>query len=249
MADIIHNPHDKLVQAVLGDVASATSFLQTHLPETLSETLNWPTLQRLDASFVDEALRSSEADLLYEVQSLSGEDSVWLYLLVEHQSSVDSWMRLRLLKYCCRIWEMQLSAEPKPKTLRPIVPLVFYQGERAWSPSTEFAGLFPESVRHWPWVPRFAHELIDQSSLHVDAVAGEVKVQIMQLLLLAAYHRAEGWMERVAQLWVSLSDTASSGGLNYVQVFVLYVLATQEPEVVSWFGEVLGGALGDSYTP
>lgn len=26
MAEIIHNPHDKLVHAVLGEVASATSF-------------------------------------------------------------------------------------------------------------------------------------------------------------------------------------------------------------------------------
>ncbi|ETW97279.1 MAG: hypothetical protein ETSY1_23315, partial [Candidatus Entotheonella factor] len=83
MAEEIQNPHDKLVHAVLGDVASATSFLQTHLPQRLSETLNWPTLQRLDASFIDEGLRGSEADLLWEVERVSGEDSVWLYVLLE----------------------------------------------------------------------------------------------------------------------------------------------------------------------
>ncbi|ETX07010.1 Rpn family recombination-promoting nuclease/putative transposase [Candidatus Entotheonella palauensis] len=239
MADEIQNPHDKLVHAVLGDMASATSFLQLHLPQALRETLNWPTLKRLEASFVDEALRSSEADLLYEVEQVSGEDSVWLYVLLEHQSSVDSWLRLRLLKYCCRIWEMQLGTEPRPQVLRAIVPLVFYQGERPWSPSTEFADLFAEPVRDWPWVPHFSHELIDQSGLSVESVQGEVKVRIMQLLLLAAYHRAEGWMERVAELWLALSESTPSGGLNYLQVFVLYVLSTQDREEVSAFGEVL----------
>ncbi len=215
------------------------AFLQTHLPQGLNDALNWPTLKRLDASFIDEAMRGSEADLLYEVERVSGEDSVWLYLLIEHQSSVESWMRLRLLNYCCRIWEMQLGTKPMPKTLRPIVPLVFYQGERAWSPSTEFADLFAESVRDWPWVPRFTHELIDQSSLPVEAIEGEVKVRIMQLLMLAAYHRAEGWMEQVTAFWESLSEATPRGGLNYIQVFVLYILSTQEPDVVSRFGEML----------
>ncbi len=60
MAEEVHNPHDKLVHAVLGDVVSATSFLQTHLPQGLSEMLDWATLKRLDVSFVDEALHDSE---------------------------------------------------------------------------------------------------------------------------------------------------------------------------------------------
>ncbi len=239
MAEEFHNPHDKLVHAVLGDVAAATSFLQAHLPQALCEVLNWSTLQRLDASFVDEALRGSEADLLYDIELISGTDSVWLYLLVEHQSSVEPWMRLRLLKYCCRIWEMNLS-ETKPGELRSIVPVVFYQGERGWSPSTEFADLFAASVRDWPWVPHFTHELIDQSGLQVDEVQGDVRVRIMQLLMLAAYHQAEGWMEQVAVLWEELTKVTPRGGLNYLQIFVLYVLSTQEPEAAAAFGRVLG---------
>jgi len=45
------------------------------------------------------------------------------------------------------------------------VPLVFYQGERSWPYSREFADLFAESVREWPGVPRFSHGLIDQSGI------------------------------------------------------------------------------------
>jgi predicted transposase YdaD len=239
MADEIHHPHDMMVRAVLSDLAEATSFLQRHLPQEVSQALSWSTLKLLEGSFVDEHLRESEADVLYEVQHVSGEASVWVYILLEHQSTPDRWMRFRLLKYCCRIWDLSFREYPDQRELPAIVPLVFYQGERRWSYSSEFADLFAESVRDWPGVPRFSHGLIDQSGLQPDEVQGELKTQLMQLVMLAAYHPALAWMEQVARLLGLLSSLAPSGGINYVRIFVLYILATQEPETAQSFRDVL----------
>jgi predicted transposase/invertase (TIGR01784 family) len=239
MADEIHHPHDMMVRAVLSDLAEATSFLQTHLPQEVSQALSWSTLKLLEGSFVDEHLRESEADVLYEVQHVSGEASVWVYILLEHQSTPDRWMRFRLLKYCCRIWDLSFREYPDQRELPAIVPLVFYQGERRWSYSSEFADLFAESVRDWPGVPRFSHGLIDQSGLQPEEVQGALKTQLMQLVMLAAYHPALAWMEQVARLLGSLSSLAPSGGINYVRIFVLYILATQEPETAQSFRDVL----------
>jgi predicted transposase YdaD len=248
MAEEIPHPHDSMVRVVLSDLAEATSFLQRYMPEELSRTLNWSTLRLLEGSFVDEDLRRSETDFLYEVERVESDTSLWLYILLEHQSSPDRWMRFRLLKYCCRIWDVNLQERPAPSELRPIVPLVFYQGERTWSYSTEFADLFAESVRDWPGVPRFSHGLIDQSGMRPEEVQGELKEQLMQLLLMAAYHPALAWMEQVARLLGSLSSLEPSGGINYVRLFMLYILETQEPELAQSFREVLrqqAPALGD----
>ena len=239
MAEEIHHPHDLMVRAVLSDLTEAASFLQTHLPEAVSQALNWSTLTLLEGSFVDEDLRESEADLLYEVEHVSGETSLWVYVLLEHQSTPDRWMRLRLLKYCCRIWDLSFRDYPNQRELRAIVPLVFYQGERSWSYSSEFAELFAESVRDWPGVPRFSHGLIDQSGMQPDEVQGDLKVRIMQLVMLAAYHPTLAWMERVASLLDSLASLPPSGGINYVRLFVLYILATQEPKAAQSFRDVL----------
>jgi len=239
MADEIHHPHDMMVRAVLSDLAEATSFLQTHLPQEVSQALSWSTLKLLEGSFVDEHLRESEADVLYEVQHVSGEASVWVYILLEHQSTPDRWMRFRLLKYCCRIWDLSFREYPDQRELPAIVPLVFYQGERRWSYSSEFADLFAASVRDWPGVPRFSHGLIDQSGLQPDEVQGELKTRLMQLVMLAAYHPALAWMEQVARLLGLLASLAPSGGINYVRIFVLYILATQEPETAQSFRDVL----------
>jgi len=239
MADEVYHPHDNMVHAVLRDLREATSFLQTHLAEEVSQRLNWSTLRLIERSFVNEELRESEADFLYELQHVSGEESIWLYCLVEHQSTPDRWMRFRLLQYCCRIWDMNLAERPTPSELRAIVPLVFYQGERSWSYTTEFADLFAESVWDWPGVPRFSHGLVDQSGMQPEEVQGELKARLMQLLLMAAYHPTVAWMEQVAGLLVSLSSMPPSGGINFVRVFVRYILSTQEPAAVQLFREVL----------
>ena len=188
MAEEIHHPHNLMVRAVLSDLAEATSFLQQHLPQAVRQVLNWSTLRLLEGSFVDEDLRASEADFLYQIEHVSGEDSVWLYVLLEHQSTPDRWMRFRLLKYCCRIWDMSFREYPDQRELRAIAPVVFYQGERSWSYSSEFADLFAESVREWPGVPHFSHGLIDQSGIAPGEVQGDLKVRLMQLLLLAAVY-------------------------------------------------------------
>ena len=60
--------------------------------------------------------------------------------------------------------------------MRPIVPLVFYQGRQPWASSTEFSDLFAAAVREWPWLPHFEHLLIDLSAATpetVEAVRGE----------------------------------------------------------------------------
>jgi predicted transposase/invertase (TIGR01784 family) len=228
-----------MVRAVLSDLVEATSFLQRHLPQEVSQALNWSTLTLLEGSFVDEDLRRSEADVLYEVEHGSGEDSVWLYILLEHQSTPDRWMRFRLLKYCCRIWDMHLAQRPTPSVLRPIVPLVFYQGERSWSYSTEFADLFVESVRDWPGTPRFSHGLIDQSGMQPEEAQGELKAQMMQLLLLASYHPERPWRELVVELIRTLSSLPPSGGINYIRVFLRYILQTQDREAIESFQDAL----------
>jgi hypothetical protein len=72
-----------------------------------------------------------------------------------------------------------------------------------------------------------------------EEVQGELKTRLMQLLLMAAHHPSVAWMEQVAELLRSLSSLPPSGGVNYMRIFVRYILSTQEPEVVESFREVL----------
>ena len=172
MAHDVQRPHDKLFRTVFADHGEAAALLRAHLPESLARDLRWSTLTLQDRSFVDPDLRDTESDLLFSIRRKAGAPPAWLYVLVEHQSRPDRWIRFRLLKYCCRIWDRSRRQFPRERRLRPIVPLVFYQGPGHWRHATEFAELFADSVRDWPWVPRFAHLLIDHKTAtpHANSV-------------------------------------------------------------------------------
>ena len=99
MAEEISHPHDSMVRCGAERSGGARSFLQRYVPEELSQTLNWSTLRLLEGSFVDEALRRSETDFLYEVERLRvtprfGSTPAGAPI------EPDRWMRFRLLKYC-----------------------------------------------------------------------------------------------------------------------------------------------------
>lgn len=181
----VHRPHDSLFRAVFSDPAAAVGFLRANLPESVSAGLRWSTLALRNNTFIDDELRDSESDLLFAIDWQSGRPA-WLYVLLEHQSTPSHWMRFRLLKYCCRIWDRDRSQCPKEPELRPIVPLVLYQGARPWKYSSEFSDLFAEGMREWPWLPHFQHLLIDQSVAAVDAIRGELKGRIAQLTMMAS---------------------------------------------------------------
>ena len=66
---------------------------------------------------------------------------VILYILIEHQSSVDPEMAFRVLSYMVGIWETQRrewinnNVPTHQRKFRPILPIVFYTGSRAWDSS------------------------------------------------------------------------------------------------------------------
>ena len=157
----------------------AADLLQASLPDTLRNHFDWPTLTFVDGTFLVDDLRESQSCLLYRVELADTGQPVSLYLLFEYQSSPDPWMRFRLLKYCCRIWEADLRNDPEPSELRPIVLVVFYYGPRDWSHSTGIC----RSVSRSRAVPgrgfrSSPHELLDQTTLEPEAVAGGVKGRI-----------------------------------------------------------------------
>ena len=236
----VNRPHDKLFRAVFGHAPEVAAVLRDHLPEPLARDLQWSSLTLQDASFVDDELRDSESDLLFSVEHSGGDPPVWLYILLEHQSQPLRWMPFRLLKYCCRIWDRNRRTLPKEPHLRPILPIVFYQGRSRWRHATEVAELFAPPVREWPWVPRFSHLLIDQSQVRPPTVRGRLRGRIAQLMMMAAYRYRREALQRAAHL---LADVASSGDRDAVRAFATYLWATQDRATAHRFGKEFSDAI------
>ena len=122
-------------------------------------------------------------------------------------------------------------------------------GRRRWRHPTEFAELFAAPVRDWPWVPRFAHVLIDQSQVGPQAVRGRLQGRIALLMMMARYQHRREALRHAARL---LAQMLTGGGGEAVRPLVRYLLATQTRNTARRFGDELReaarGAGGDPMT-
>ena len=109
-------PHDAVFRQIFGVPANAASQLRAVLPPDLAARLDLGRLARVPESFVDEALKWRHSDLLFTAP-LDGRD-VYVYVLVEHQSSDDPLMAFRMLRYVTRIWDQHLRDHPRAGSCR-----------------------------------------------------------------------------------------------------------------------------------
>ena len=107
----------------------------------LVELIDFSQLAQINRSFIPDNLREQESDLVFSVplHSESETDELLIYILIEHQSTVDVTMGFRVLFYMVQIWDAQRrewESDNVPKSqwrFRPILPIVFYTGEQRWS--------------------------------------------------------------------------------------------------------------------
>lgn len=119
-----HDPHDRFFAFTFGRKEHAVGLLRAALPQALAARLDWDTLKRQPADFVDRNLRWRYSDLLFAVRVQGGREQILVYVLVEHQRKPHPLMPLRVQGYLVRIWEEYLKAHPGETRLQMILPLV-----------------------------------------------------------------------------------------------------------------------------
>jgi predicted transposase/invertase (TIGR01784 family) len=163
-------------------------------------------------------------------------DLCYLYILFEHQTTPDKWIRFRVYKYKGRIWDESLKNEKNKECLNPILAMVVYIGNRSWNHSTEFSDLIGETTLSSDYIPKFKHFLMDHSEKN-EKIKGAIKAQIAHLLIQASFQQQLKEIE--ANLCELLMQLPQEPGINYVRVFSVYIYATQTRDVAVQFFSIL----------
>lgn len=134
----VHQPHDKLIKKLLSNTATARDILSLYLPKEVLEIadLNYLDLQR--DSFIDDEHRAFAVDLLFKTKFQHEDGYIWI--LLEHQSSVDPWLPVRIFKYIALVWE-HLRSKSKKATIPLVYPLIIYNGQRPYTSSLNLKDL------------------------------------------------------------------------------------------------------------
>jgi len=246
------NHHDRFFKAVFSQPKHAIDHFRRFLPAEVVAALDVDTASLVPGSFVDERLAELHTDLLFSVGlagSANNGAEAFVYVLFEHQSSIDRAMPLRLLRYMMRIWDRWLETNGNyPHQLPPIVPLVLYHGASAWTAATSLSELFsvpPEALASLrPHLPDFQMVLNDLSQ-YSDAqvrdggLAGGARLLFKHIQELADDADGSGatWMASV------VVRVAAAEGLMAARLVVEYLLVAKAPEPEQ-LAELVKPALG-----
>ena len=232
---MVPNVHDAFFKEMLSRPEHAASILRQILPATIAARIDFATLALCAGSYVDQALKERHSDLLFS--ATIDARPVLLYLLFEHQSSVDGMMGFRLLRYEVRIWERWQRDNPHAPRLPVILPVVLHHSVDGWSGSTAFEDLLdadPDTLAAVaPHVPRFRFVLEDLSHETDEALRARAMTALARLSLWCLRHAREPW-ELVDRLgaWMDLvrEVRAAPHGAAALALIMRYIFATNEPD-------------------
>jgi predicted transposase/invertase (TIGR01784 family) len=198
--------HDAAYKHLFSHPAMIADLLTGYVREDWVHELDFSTLQKMNGSYVSEDLRQREEDVVWRVRW--GPRWVYVYLLLEFQSSVDPYMAVRLLTYIGLFYQDLLKQGWAESRLPPVLPIVLYNGQSAWTAATTLAELIapvPEALQRYQ--PSLDYWLLDENHLPEEAWAAENWVTALLMLersqipedMLRALRRVTSWLQASEQ--------------------------------------------------
>ena len=130
--------HDLAFKDALRIEEICIEFLERFLNRKMIRSWKTNTIKYMPTDFIDQEHREKRADILVSIESKSRKKlKQFVYILFEHKSTVDKDVSEQLLKYITCIIENQKKNEGRSF---PIIPIVFYHGERKWNVSKYLLG-------------------------------------------------------------------------------------------------------------
>lgn len=188
------------------------------VPDDWLHGLDYRTLERVSGSYVTDDLRDRADDIVWRVKV--GGEWVYLYLLIEFQSTVDAWMAVRIMTYVGLLYQdliKQKQVLPE-RRLPPVLPIVLYNGDGKWTAKTDVADLIPKAPGLLAkYVPHLEYLLIDENRYDLAELAAmrnlvaavirferpESEASLMELI-----DQVNGWLEgnpelkRIFAIWI-----------------------------------------------
>ena len=223
---VTRNIHDTYFKELFGNLHNVRTFLDEFYPE-LSACLE---LSRIDArpteKFPDKAKGSHYLDLAINctIKGQSGK----LYFIFEHKSYPDKKIIIQLVRYILAVWEEDASTG---KPLTPIIPFVFYNGERPWnvlSSTQEAFSKLPQAIQEYMQIIRYI--LFDTKTLKDEHLARLMERNRLLMIGLDALRLKShgGALNEVVSVVLELADLMHTAGFQDNTVLEMFLEKTIE---------------------
>lgn len=169
MVSHIHNRHDHSYKLMFSHKQMVRDLLTGFVKEAWVEQLDFNQMEQVSGSYITDELRDREDDMIWRIWWR--DRWLYVYLLLEFQSSEDKHMAVRIMSYLGLLYQdliRQDAFTPSGK-LPPVLPIVLYNGEKRWTAAQNVADLVepvPGGLERYR--PHLSYLLIDEGAI-VDA--------------------------------------------------------------------------------
>ena len=135
--------HDSSYKFLFSNPEFVRDLIIGFIPDDWLHSLDYETLEKVPGSYITEDFKQREDDIVWRVKV--GGEWLYLYLLIEFQSSVDKYMALRMMVYVGLLYQdlVKRGEMLDDGRLPPILPIVLYNGSQRWTAATDIADLIP----------------------------------------------------------------------------------------------------------
>lgn len=127
----MNTSHDTSYKLLFSCPEMMRDLLKGYVPGTWLEHADFSTLTQVGASYVSESGQDRHDDMVWRIDI--GGRWLWVYVIVEFQSTPDQWMAVRVMQYvgllAGQLVKQHKSGELPEGRLSPILPIVLYNGK------------------------------------------------------------------------------------------------------------------------
>ena len=167
--------------------------------------------------------------MIYKVQLLNHE--VYIYILIEFQSTVDPFMALRVLNYITNFYMDYIANHKQVRKLPAVFPIVLYNGEDRWTAPINLSDLIEQTPSLGAFTLAFRYFLIAENQYSQQALL-KIRNIVSTLFLAESHYDVDVLETELLNLFSSGADKgAVSLFLNWFKQLALHGrIATEDYE-------------------
>mgnify|MGYP006302490695 CR=1 FL=1 len=158
-----NNQHDTGYKLLFSHPDLVRDLLIGFVQEDWVKELDLDSLEPVNTSFITDDLRERFDDKIWRVKF--NEEWLYLYLLLEFQSTDDYFMAVRIMTYVGLLYQdiIRSNELKKGDILPPVVPIVIYNGKSEWKSPCEIKSLInPVHKSLEKFIPQISFWLLDE---------------------------------------------------------------------------------------
>jgi hypothetical protein len=172
MARIPREIKDDGFKLILGNHDLFVQFLNDFVKIDLLNDVTPDDIDDITERFITMGIESQDGDTVKKI-NIKGMEPLYVVGLAEHQQKVNYRMSFRFLQYNVFIWRdyeneqnflRKSASELKDFKYPPILPIVYYTGESAWTAPLNFYDKVYFNIIFERYIPKFEYMLIDSNN-------------------------------------------------------------------------------------